>query len=120
MNLHWGRNKFSCVDPGTFRDVANLTRCPIDRGEPLCSVGRSVANRSDSIAHERNPQVFCCTMKIYLGFTVAGSRSSVEAAKKILNVLQYLGHEVLIIHLVRDDAWGAHRTVAPRNMLIRV
>ena len=27
-------------------------------------------------------------MKIYLGFTVAGDRSSIEAAKTILNVLQ--------------------------------
>ena len=28
--------------------------------------------------------ILLCTMKIYLGFTVAGSRSSIEAAKKIL------------------------------------
>jgi len=58
-------------------------------------------------------------MKIYLGFTVAGSRSSVEAAKKILNVLQSLGHEVLTSHLVRDDAWEADRSVAPQKIFAR-
>jgi hypothetical protein len=40
-------------------------------------------------------------MKIYLGFTVAGNRSSIEAAKKLLNVLESLGHEVLTSHLMR-------------------
>lgn len=43
-------------------------------------------------------------MKIYLGFTVAGNRSSLEAAKKILRVLQSMGHEVLTSHLLQDDA----------------
>jgi nucleoside 2-deoxyribosyltransferase len=58
-------------------------------------------------------------MKIYLGFTVAGSRSSIEAAKKILDVLQLLGHEVLTSHLVRDDAWEADRSVAPQKIFAR-
>jgi nucleoside 2-deoxyribosyltransferase len=58
-------------------------------------------------------------MKIYLGFTVAGNRSSIEAAKKILNVLQSLGHEVLTSHLVRDDAWEADRSVAPQKIFAR-
>ena len=58
-------------------------------------------------------------MKIYLGFTVAGSRSSIEAAKKILNVLQSLGHEVLTSHLVSDDARGADRSVAPQKIFAR-
>jgi 2'-deoxynucleoside 5'-phosphate N-hydrolase len=58
-------------------------------------------------------------MKIYLGFTVAGSRSSIEAAKKILNVLQSLGHEVLTSHLVSDDAWEADRSVAPQKIFAR-
>src|SRR5260370_16156574 len=64
-------------------------------------------------------QVFCCRMKIYLGFTVAGSRSSIEAAKKILEVLQSLGHEVLTSHLVSDDAWEADRSVAPQKIFAR-
>src|SRR6516164_9443897 len=54
-------------------------------------------------------------MKIYLGFTVAGDRSSVEVAKKILVVLQSMGHEVLTSHLVREDAWDADRRVAPQD-----
>ncbi len=58
-------------------------------------------------------------MKIYLGFTVAGSRSSIEAAKKILNVLQSLGHEVLTSHLVSDEAWVADRSVAPQKIFAR-
>jgi hypothetical protein len=58
-------------------------------------------------------------MKIYLGFTVAGSRSSVEAAKKILNVLQSLGHEVLTSRLARDDAWEADRSIAPQKIFAR-
>jgi nucleoside 2-deoxyribosyltransferase len=58
-------------------------------------------------------------MKIYLGFTVAGSRSSVEAAKKILGVLQSLGHEVLTSHLVLEDAWEADRRVPPQEIFAR-
>ena len=58
-------------------------------------------------------------MKIYFGFTVAGSRSSIEAAKKILNVLQSMGHEVLTSHLVSEDAWEADRRVAPQEIFAR-
>jgi len=58
-------------------------------------------------------------MKIYLGFTVAGSRSSIEAAKIILNVLQSLGHEVLTSHLLSDDAWEADRSVPPQKIFAR-
>src|SRR5262250_3480512 len=58
-------------------------------------------------------------MKIYLGFTVAGDRSSVEAAKKILGVLQSMGHEVLTSHLMREDAWDADRRVAPQEIFAR-
>lgn len=58
-------------------------------------------------------------MIIYFGFTVAGSRSSIEAAKRILNVLQSLGHEVLTSHLVSDDAWEADRSVAPQKIFAR-
>jgi nucleoside 2-deoxyribosyltransferase len=58
-------------------------------------------------------------MKIYLGFTVAGSRSSIEAAKKLLNVLESLGHEVLTSHLMSEDAWKADRSVAPQKIFAR-
>jgi len=52
-------------------------------------------------------------MKIYFGFTVAGDRSSLEAARKIVELLAQMGHEVLTRHLVRDDAWEADRRIMP-------
>ena len=58
-------------------------------------------------------------MKIYLGFTVAGNRSSLEAARKILAILQSMGHEVLTSHLVQEDAWDADRRVAPQDIFAR-
>jgi hypothetical protein len=58
-------------------------------------------------------------MKIYFGFTVAGSRSSVEAAKKIVDVLQSMGHEVLTSHLLREDAWEMDRTLPPQEVFAR-
>ena len=42
-----------------------------------------------------------------------------EAAKKILGVLQSMGHEVLTSHLVREDAWDAGRRVAPQEIFAR-
>jgi len=58
-------------------------------------------------------------MKIYLGFTVAGNRSSLEGAKKILRILQSMGHEVLTSHLVQEDAWDADRRVPPQEIFAR-
>lgn len=58
-------------------------------------------------------------MKIYLGFTVAGNRSSVEAAKQILTTVQSMGHEVLTGHLVQEDAWETDRRLAPQEVFVR-
>jgi nucleoside 2-deoxyribosyltransferase len=58
-------------------------------------------------------------MKVYLGFTVAGSRSSIEAAKKILDVLESLGHQVLTSHLVGENAWEADRRVGSQKIFAR-
>ena len=58
-------------------------------------------------------------MKIYFGFTVAGNRSSLEGAKKIVGILQAMGHEVVSSHLVREDAWDADRSVAPQEIFAR-
>jgi 2'-deoxynucleoside 5'-phosphate N-hydrolase len=58
-------------------------------------------------------------MKVYLGFSVAGSCSSIEAARRILNVLRSMGHEVLTSHLVQEDAWQADRRVAPQEIFAR-
>jgi len=58
-------------------------------------------------------------MKVYFGFTVAGNRSSAEAAKKIAAILQSMGHKVLTSHLLREDAWEADRRVAPQEIFAR-
>jgi hypothetical protein len=58
-------------------------------------------------------------MKVYLGFSVAASHSSIEAARRILNVLRSMGHEVLTSHLVQEDAWQADRRVAPQEIFAR-
>jgi len=58
-------------------------------------------------------------MKIYFGFTVAGDRSSLEAARKIVDLLAQMGHEVLTRHLVRDDAWEADRRITPQEVYQR-
>ena len=58
-------------------------------------------------------------MKIYFGFTVAGDRSSVAVASKIVEILEQLGHEVLTAHLVRDDAWEADRRITAQEVFRR-
>jgi nucleoside 2-deoxyribosyltransferase len=58
-------------------------------------------------------------MKIYFGFTVAGDRSSLEAARRIVNLLEHMGHEVLTRHLVRDDAWEADRLISAQDVYKR-
>ena len=58
-------------------------------------------------------------MKIYFGFTVAGDRSSVTTAARIVELLEELGHEVLTRHLIREDAWQADRTFSPQEIYRR-
>jgi hypothetical protein len=58
-------------------------------------------------------------MKIYFGFTVAGDRSSLHGARKIVDVLTRMGHEVLTRHLVNDDAWEADRRITPQEVYAR-
>ena len=58
-------------------------------------------------------------MKIYFGFTVAGDRSSLDAARRIVELLEDMGHEVLTRHLVREDAWEADRRIAPEEVYLR-
>ena len=60
-----------------------------------------------------------CLMNVYFGFTVAGNRSSLEAAKRIVSVLQSMGHEVVTSHLVREDVWEADRSVAAEEIFAR-
>jgi hypothetical protein len=58
-------------------------------------------------------------MKIYFGFTVAGNRSAINAARKIVTMLQKKGHEVLTEHLVHDDAWLKDRLILARQVCQR-
>ena len=58
-------------------------------------------------------------MKIYFGFTVAGDRSSVEVAKRIVTLLEAMGHDVLTKHLVRDDAWEQDRLISSQDVYNR-
>lgn len=58
-------------------------------------------------------------MKIYFGFTVAGDRSSIATARKVVHLLEEMGHEVLTRHLVADNAWEADRSISPRDVYQR-
>jgi 2'-deoxynucleoside 5'-phosphate N-hydrolase len=58
-------------------------------------------------------------MKIYFGFTVAGDRSGIDAARKIVHRLEEMGHEVLTRHLVSDSAWEADRSISPQDVYRR-
>ena len=58
-------------------------------------------------------------MKIYFGFTVAGDRSSIDTARKVVHQLEQMGHEVLTRHLVSDNAWEADRSVSRQDVYRR-
>jgi len=58
-------------------------------------------------------------MKIYFGFTVAGDRSSIATARRVVQFLEDLGHEVLTRHLVSDNAWEADRSISPQDVFRR-
>src|SRR5713101_5779201 len=58
-------------------------------------------------------------MKIYFGFTVVGDRSGLVAARKIVDVLRVMGHEVLTAHLLGEDAWEADRRITPNDVYRR-
>ena len=58
-------------------------------------------------------------MKIYFGFTVAGDRSAVNVARKIVNILVEMHHEVLTRHLVEENAWEADRQMMPKEVFLR-
>jgi len=58
-------------------------------------------------------------MKIYFGFTVAGDRSTVDIARRIVEWLEARGHQVLTRHLVRDDARERDRQLTPRAVFDR-
>jgi nucleoside 2-deoxyribosyltransferase len=50
-------------------------------------------------------------MKVYFGFTVAGDRSSVATARRMVELLEGMGHEVLTRHLIEDNAAQMDRSI---------
>jgi 2'-deoxynucleoside 5'-phosphate N-hydrolase len=58
-------------------------------------------------------------MKVYFGFTMAGDRSSVETARRIVRVLEEMGHRVLTRHLVSDQAWEMDGRISAREVYER-
>ena len=58
-------------------------------------------------------------MKIYFGFTVAGDRSQVSNARRLVELLEAMGHEVLTRHLVSDNAAKMDRSIAPQSVYDR-
>src|ERR1035441_656276 len=58
-------------------------------------------------------------MKIYFGFTVAGDRSAIDTARRVVELLEGGGHEVLTRHLVDANAWEADRLISPQDVYRR-
>ncbi len=58
-------------------------------------------------------------MKNYFGFTVAGDRSSIEIARRVVELLEDTGHEVLTRHLVSDNARQLDRLISPQQVYER-
>ena len=58
-------------------------------------------------------------MKVYFGFTVAGDRSSIEVARRVVRLLEERGHEVLTRHLVEDNAGANDRQLGAQDVYRR-
>lgn len=67
----------------------------------------------------RGRVIFLDIMKIYLGFTVAGDRSSIQTARRMVTICESAGHMVLTRHLVEDNAWQADRLISPQEVFRR-
>ena len=58
-------------------------------------------------------------MNVYFGFTVAGDRSAIDTARKVVRLLEQLGHRVLTRHLVEENAWEADRRISAQQVYRR-
>jgi nucleoside 2-deoxyribosyltransferase len=58
-------------------------------------------------------------MRVYLGCTVRGDRTTIEAARHIAQRLHEAGHEVLTTHLLRDDVEGVEQRLSNRDVYER-
>ena len=50
---------------------------------------------------------------------MAGDRSGIDTARKVVHLLEEIGHEVLTRHLVGDNAWEADRSISPQDVYRR-
>lgn len=91
---------------------------PRKNGKTIVRVGsKGYANME--IAQQNSSKDNSTGMKIYFGFTVAGDRSTVIAARKIVGILEELRHQVLTRHLVEDNAWELDRSIKPKEVYLR-
>jgi nucleoside 2-deoxyribosyltransferase len=58
-------------------------------------------------------------MRIYLGVTVRGDRSALEAARYVARRLQERGHDILTTHLLLDDVEGVEQSRSDREIYLR-
>ena len=58
-------------------------------------------------------------MNVYFGFTVAGDRSAIDTARKVVRLLEQMGHKVLTRHLVEENAWEADRRISAQQVYRR-
>ena len=58
-------------------------------------------------------------MKIFFGFAVAGDRSTVDNARKVVQLREGRGHKVLTRHLVSDNTWKVDRSISPQDVFRR-
>lgn len=58
-------------------------------------------------------------MKIYFAFTIVGDREFLGHARKIVEILESHGHEVLTKHFLRDDVYHVDRAVPAQEVFHR-
>jgi 2'-deoxynucleoside 5'-phosphate N-hydrolase len=58
-------------------------------------------------------------MRIYLGVTVRGDRSALEAARYVARRLQERGHEILTTHLLLDDVESVEQSRSDQDIYLR-
>src|SRR5215471_20733154 len=102
------------------RRAVNPSLTPLGAADnPQIECLRPVQSRTVATRRSLRASYRFALMKIYFGFTVAGDRSSIDAARKIVTMLQEKGHEVLTEHLVHDNAWSQDRLIPAQQVYQR-
>ncbi len=58
-------------------------------------------------------------MKIYFAFTIVGDRTFLEHAKKIVEILESHGHEVLSRHVILENIYHIDRSIPAQEVFHR-